>query len=98
MKEITFTTRQRQVVELIAGGYSNQEIGEALGITERTVRAHLEVVRHKLGDVPRRAVPLAYRRATGADPLAWAESPRPEAVPAPFQRRSSSLREHRFVI
>ena len=74
MSEITFTARQRQVVELVAGGYSNQEIAVALGISERTVRAHCEVVRHKLGDVPRRMVPLAYRRAAGSDPLAWAES------------------------
>ena len=87
MSEITFTARQRQVVELIAGGYSNQEIAPLLGISERTVRAHCEVVRHKLGDVPRRQVPLAYRRATGWDPLAWAESTPRE-----------SLREHRFVI
>lgn len=71
MSEITFTARQRRVVELIAGGYSNQEIGEALGISERTVRAHCEAVRRKLRDVPRRRVPLAYRRATGDDPLAW---------------------------
>ncbi len=71
-RTITFTARQRQVVELIAGGYSNLEIASALAISERTVRAHCEVVRHKLHDVPRRQVPLAYRRATGADPLAWA--------------------------
>jgi len=70
---ISFTARQRQVVELIAGGYSNLEIGLALGISERTVRAHCEAVRHKLSDVPRRRVPLAYRRTTGADPLAWAD-------------------------
>ena len=68
---VTFTARQRQVIELIAGGYSNLEIARALDISERTVRAHCEVVRHKLDDVPRRQVPLAYRRATGADPLAW---------------------------
>jgi DNA-binding CsgD family transcriptional regulator len=68
---VTFTARQRQVVELIAAGYSNLEIALALDISERTVRAHCEVVRHKLGDVPRRRIPLAYRRATGADPLAW---------------------------
>ncbi len=98
MSELTFTARQRQVVELIAGGYSNQEIGDALGISERTVRAHCEVVRRKLGDIPRRQIPLAYRRATGADPLAWSESAPHEGSPAPFQRRFGSLRDHRFVI
>jgi DNA-binding CsgD family transcriptional regulator len=70
-KAVTFTARQTQVVELIAAGYSNLEIALALDISERTVRAHCEVVRHKLDDVPRRRIPLAYRRATGADPLAW---------------------------
>ena len=71
MSEVTFTARQRQVVELIAGGYSNLEIAGELGISERTVRMHCEVVRHKLRDVPRRRVPLAYKRATGDDPLGW---------------------------
>lgn len=68
--EAAFTLRQRQIIELIAAGCSNIEIGSQLGITERTVRAHCEVLREKLDGVRRRQIPYAYRLATGADPLA----------------------------
>jgi DNA-binding NarL/FixJ family response regulator len=69
---VTFSPRQRQVVELIAQGYSNAEIAAELGISPRTVRAHSEVLRMKLG-VRRSRIPFAYRRLTGADPLAAAD-------------------------
>lgn len=35
------TTRERQVLDLLIGGSSNREIGQALGIDEVTVKAHL---------------------------------------------------------
>ncbi len=35
------TTRQAQVLELLAAGHGNKEIRHRLGIAERTVRAHL---------------------------------------------------------
>jgi len=64
------TTRQRQVVELIAAGCSNEEIGCQLGISARTVKAHCDVLRQKLGVSRRRHIPAAYRALTGDDPLA----------------------------
>ena len=64
------TERQREVVTLIAAGYSNEEIGERLGISPRTVKAHCDVLRQKLGVARRRQIPLAYRSLTGDDPLA----------------------------
>ncbi len=67
------TERQRQVVELIAAGLSNEEIGEQLGISARTAKAHCDVLRQKLGVSRRRHIPAAYRAATGDDPLARAE-------------------------
>ena len=42
------TTRQREVVELIAAGCSNEEIGERLGISPRTAKAHSDILRQKL--------------------------------------------------
>src|SRR5438093_1266867 len=36
----SITARQRQVVELIAAGCSNEEVGERLGISPRTAKAH----------------------------------------------------------
>ena len=65
----SITDRQRQVVELIAAGYSNEEIGEQLGISPRTVKAHCDVLRQKLGVSRRRQIPVAYRLLTGEDPL-----------------------------
>jgi DNA-binding NarL/FixJ family response regulator len=38
----TLTSRQRQIVELIARGQTDAQIAHALCITPRTVRSHLE--------------------------------------------------------
>jgi ATP/maltotriose-dependent transcriptional regulator MalT len=66
----SITTRQRQVVELIAAGCSNEEIGARLGISARTAKAHTDALRQKLGVPRRRQIPMAYRTLTGDDPLA----------------------------
>jgi ATP/maltotriose-dependent transcriptional regulator MalT len=63
------TERQRQVIELIAAGCSNDEVGARLGISPRTAKAHSDVLRQKLGCTRRRQIPVAYRAATGNDPL-----------------------------
>ena len=63
------TERQRQVIELIAAGCSNEEVGERLGISPRTAKAHADILRHKLGVTRRRQIPVAYRLLTGDDPL-----------------------------
>jgi DNA-binding NarL/FixJ family response regulator len=66
--EARFTTRQRQVVELIARGCSNVEIADRLGISPRTAKAHADVLRTKLAVHRRRQIPAAFREATGQDP------------------------------
>jgi ATP/maltotriose-dependent transcriptional regulator MalT len=66
----SITARQRQVIELIAQGMSNDEVGHALGISPRTAKAHSDVLRQKLGVPRRRQIPIAYRLLTGEDPLA----------------------------
>jgi len=43
------TPRERQVLNLVANGMSNRLIGEALGITTGTAKAHVERVIGKLG-------------------------------------------------
>ena len=65
----TITARQRQVVELIAAGCSNDEVGQRLGISPRTAKAHADALRQKLGVSRRRQIPAAYRLLTGDDPL-----------------------------
>jgi DNA-binding CsgD family transcriptional regulator len=67
--ETRLTSRQREVVELIAAGCSNEEIGGRLGISPRTAKAHCDVLRQKLGVRRRRQIPAAYRLLTGEDPL-----------------------------
>ena len=69
----TFTERQREIVELIAAGCSNEEAAARLGISPRTAKAHSDVLRQKLGVSRRRQIPAAYRALTGDDPLADSE-------------------------
>ena len=69
------TPRQKQVVELIAAGCSNEEVGERLGISPRTAKAHCDVLRQKLGVARRRQIPRAYRELTGDDPLSKSLAP-----------------------
>ena len=45
----TLTARQREVAALIADGCTNREIGERLGITERSAEAHVERIRYRMG-------------------------------------------------
>lgn len=45
----TLTERETTVARYAASGQSNAQIAEALGITERTVKAHLSAVFEKLG-------------------------------------------------
>jgi len=69
MTQRRFTNRQVQVVELIAAGCSNDEIGLRLGLSPRTAKAHSDALRRKLGVTKRRQIPAAYRLLTGEDPL-----------------------------
>ena len=68
-RDLKITERQREVVELIAAGLSNDEVGVRLGISPRTAKAHCDVLRQKLGVTRRRQIPIAYRLLTGEDPL-----------------------------
>lgn len=55
--------RQLRVLEMVAAGQGNKEIGRALGITERTVKYHLVQLYGRLGAGNRaEAVALAGRR------------------------------------
>ncbi len=46
---VTFTDREKQVLELRVAARSNKEIGVALGIEERTVKAHVAKLMRKVG-------------------------------------------------
>jgi DNA-binding CsgD family transcriptional regulator len=77
---LKFTDRQRQVIQLIAEGCSNDEIAERLGVTARTAKAHCDSLRTKLGVTRRRYIPLAYRSVTGEDPMSLDRARVPEPL------------------
>ena len=51
--------REIEVLELIAGGCSNKEIGRALGITEATVKWHVNLILNRLDVADRTAAIVA---------------------------------------
>jgi DNA-binding NarL/FixJ family response regulator len=56
------TARQLQVLDLIAQGMSNKDIGRRLGIGERTVKTHVKSILVKLGERTRTAAMAEARR------------------------------------
>jgi DNA-binding NarL/FixJ family response regulator len=46
---VNFTDREKEVLELLVAGRSNKEIGSALAIEERTVKAHVAKLMRKVG-------------------------------------------------
>jgi DNA-binding NarL/FixJ family response regulator len=63
----TLTEREMQVATLIAEGLTNKEIGRVLGVSVRTVDAHVEHARAKLGMRARTQIAV------------WARAQRPQA-------------------
>lgn len=62
-KTSLLTEREREVLEGVARGERSKEIAARLGITERTVKAHLDSIFNKLGvDSRAAAVSLAIQR------------------------------------
>ncbi len=56
------TPRQLEVLQLVAKGYSNREIGEELGITEATVKSHLTALFQALDVKNRNACVFSARQ------------------------------------
>jgi LuxR family transcriptional regulator, quorum-sensing system regulator BjaR1 len=61
-RQASLTPREREILTLVANGKSTWEIGEALHISSRTVKAHIKHLCPKLGAVTRtQAVMIAVR-------------------------------------
>lgn len=59
----TLTPRQREVAaELAADGATNAEIGERLGMSEWTVKTHMQAIRQATGFTDRAALAVALVR------------------------------------
>ncbi|MEV4266704.1 response regulator transcription factor [Kribbella sp. NPDC049584] len=63
-QEITFTTREQEVLEMLGSGLPNRTISQRLGISERTVKAHLTSIFHRLGVSDRTQAALWAQRHT----------------------------------
>lgn len=64
----TLTARQREVLELIARGYTTREIGSKLGISHKTAETHrtqlmVRLGMHKVADLVRYAIHHGMVRA-----------------------------------
>jgi DNA-binding NarL/FixJ family response regulator len=65
------TDREREILVLVAQGLSNQQIADALVISERTARTHVSNILSKLGLASRtQAALLAIREGIAPTPPA----------------------------
>ena len=80
------TARERQVASLIGSGYTNRQIGRRLGISERTVGAHIQNILNKLGAKNRAQIATWSARNSPEATSTISASP-PAAVPRPNAHR-----------
>ncbi len=64
----SLTDREREIVQLVAKGLSNREIGDALVISERTVKTHMSNILGKLALSDRTQLAIFAIRIGLADP------------------------------
>lgn len=90
------TTREYEVLNLIAAGYSNQDIANKLVVARSTAKWHVRQIYNKMG-VENRRQAIARARAAGILPSATSISTRPKHnLPAqitPFIGRQTELAE-----
>lgn len=67
-RDVNLTTRQRQVLHLLAGGSSNKEIARALDIAPATVKKHLEAIYARMGAANRMQAAIMARALSGDPP------------------------------
>lgn len=62
-RAVALSSREREVLALVARGARNREIAEELSISEFTVKRHMQNILHKLDLPSRRAAGLFYQSA-----------------------------------
>lgn len=76
----TLTPRQREVVRLLAGGASNEEVARALYVSPNTAKSHTRAAMGKLGVASRRELAMRLTRDHATAP-----SPRTPAGDSPIR-------------
>jgi ATP/maltotriose-dependent transcriptional regulator MalT len=66
MSELGLTRREAEVLELVARGYTNREIAEALFLSAKTASVHVTNILRKLGVSSRREAAAAAHRLSGS--------------------------------
>ncbi len=61
---VALTARERQVLSMVARGYTQREVGVALGVQLKTIESHVRRVRDKTGSRDRGEL-IEYARETG---------------------------------
>ncbi len=59
------TAKQREVLALVADNRTSKEIARLLGISEAAVDQRIEIVRGRLGGLPRGELARLYRQKCG---------------------------------
>ncbi len=79
------TARQRQLLQWVGAGYTNQQIGRRMGLAEGTVRTHLNNIYARLG-VSSRTEAVTRALALSLDLPAEPDKGRSGSAPGPLQR------------
>lgn len=79
------TARQREVLELLAKGLSNEQIGVALAISAATAHSHVAAIFHTLEVSNRTEAAAAYLAFSAQPPQVEAVLERPAITVLPFQ-------------
>jgi DNA-binding CsgD family transcriptional regulator len=67
------TARQRELLELVGDGYTNQQIGQRMGLSEGTVRTHLNNIYARLGVRSRTEAVIRVLAQPGGSHIGFAE-------------------------
>ena len=89
-KSLPFTPREADVVAMVSAGLSNKELGNKLGISERTVKFHVANIFAKLGAHDRQSAAELARSlpspTTGGHPSAQSPGVKAnESNPSPYK-------------
>lgn len=88
------TAKQREVLALVADNRTSKEIAGLLGISESAVNQRIEIVRARLGGLPRGELARLYRQECGIPPAeepTWQKIHLPKALANGEESRAEGI-------